>query len=58
MAIEIRQMHINSRVLQDEQGGAVAPMAPSTPRPAPSGRAWEAECRRLIQQVLDERKER
>jgi len=56
MSIEIRQMLIKSQVVQRAADGddTVEPDAP----PQPGQHDWRAECRRLIAEVLDERKER
>lgn len=56
MSIEIRQMLIKSQVVQRAADGDVA-AAPAEPQPQ-GQRDWRAECRRLIGEVLDERKER
>ena len=56
MSIEIRQLLIKSQVVQrhpDEQGGV-----DSAASPAADETDWRAECRRLIVELLDERKER
>lgn len=60
MSIEIRQMLIKSQVVQraaDEAGADADPAPEAAPR-EPALRDWRAECRRLIVEVLDERKER
>lgn len=56
MSIEIRQLLIKSQVVQrqaDEHSGAEGAAAP-----ADDEQDWRAECRRLIVELLDERKER
>jgi hypothetical protein len=56
MSIEIRQMSIKSQVVQRAADGDAAADADA---PQQQGeRDWRAECRRLIGEVLDERKER
>jgi hypothetical protein len=58
MSIEIRQMLIKSQVVQRAEAADGAEVA-SVPAPAPRrDHDWRAECRRLICEVLDERKER
>lgn len=59
MSIEIRQMLIKSQVVQraaNESNTSASADADAAPRPAL--RDWRAECRRLVIEVLDERKER
>jgi hypothetical protein len=56
MPIEIRQMLIKSQVVQRAADGSEAAQ-PFEPRQQ-GERDWRAECRRLIREVLDERKER
>ena len=57
MSIEIRQMLIKSQVVQRaaSDSDSAAPAAEAQPAGL---RDWRAECRRLIGEVLDERKER
>lgn len=57
MSIEIRQMLIKSQVVQRAVDGDADDVHAEEPQPQ-SGRDWRAECRRLIGEVLDERKER
>lgn len=64
MAIEIRNLSITSKVVQ-RQGEPVAPAAPDgqaavLPRSggAPRREEWQAECRRLIAELLTLRGER
>lgn len=60
MSIEIRQMLIKSQVVQRaaaDAGDAIDGAYDEEP-PQHSVRDWRAECRRLIAEVLDERKER
>jgi len=61
MSIEIRQMLIKSQVVQcaaaDGADAGTDPAPEAEPR-EPALRDWRAECRRLIIEVLDERKER
>ncbi|GGE72530.1 DUF5908 family protein [Massilia psychrophila] len=58
MSIEIRQMLIKSQVVQRAADGADAnDVHAEEPQPQ-FGRDWRAECRRMIGEVLDERKER
>ncbi len=59
MSIEIRQMLIKSQVVQRaaSDGAGTDPAPEAEPR-EPALRDWRAECRRLIIEVLDERKER
>lgn len=56
MSIEIRQLLIKSQLVQrqGEDGGA----ADAGQQRAEPGADWRAECRRLIVELLDERKER
>lgn len=59
MSIEIRQMLIKSQVVQraaDSAGGAGTDTCAGSSPQAPAD--WQAECRRLIAAVLDEREER
>lgn len=59
MSVEIRQMLIKSTVVQGASDGQDAPAeAASSDEAQPLRRDWRAECRRLIGEVLDERKER
>ena len=59
MSIEIRQMLIKSQVVQCADGAdAGTDPAPEAEPREPALRDWRAECRRLIIEVLDERKER
>jgi hypothetical protein len=56
MSIEIRQMLIKSQVVQRAVDGDAAAQAAEPQQQ--SQRDWRAECRRLIGELLDERKER
>ncbi len=56
MSIEIRQLLIKSQVVQ-RQGDDGGANKTGAERAEPSG-DWRAECRRLIAELLDERKER
>ena len=58
MSIEIRQMLIKSQVVQRAASDAGTDPAPEAEPREPALRDWRAECRRLIIEVLDERKER
>lgn len=61
MSIEIRQMLIKSQVVQraaDESGTSAGASDGDDAALRPALRDWRAECRRLIVEVLDERKER
>jgi hypothetical protein len=60
MSIEIRQMLIKSQVVQraaDGADGDADDVRAEEPQPQCGG-DWRAECRRMIGEVLDERKER
>lgn len=56
MSIEIRQMLIKSQVIQRAENGDDA-VAAGQPEEHVE-RDWRSECRRLISEVLNERKER
>jgi hypothetical protein len=58
MSIEIRNLSIKSNVVQRQAFGAGEGDAESPDQQQPTDDDWRAECRRMIVELLDERRER